>query len=187
MVKIFRRYQSTIYGNYRKAYLIDGLLTGVAMSVIMAVRDWLSDVPVGTPDNFISEIVMLLGIAWASYQYRKQLPDQKITLKELMLLGLGIGVVSSIIYGLWTYVNCAVINTDLVAFYQQQRITVMDPAETSAEAKIAIESVMKYGAGDWGFIAGFRSAVMSILFAFLVSLALRTEKSPVIVREKKNN
>jgi len=184
MVKIFRRYKSTIYGNYRRAYLIDGLITGVAMSLVLLVRDWLAEMPMSQPENFVTEIVMAIGIFWFTYQYRKQLPGQKVTLKELMLLGLGIGVVSSVVFGLWTWLNCGVLNTDMVGFYNEQRISVMEPADSSAEAKTAVEMVKKYTAGDWGFIGAFRSAVMSIIITFFAALIFRTEKSPVVERRK---
>ena len=184
MARFFRRYKSTIYGNYRKAYVIDGLLTGAAMSAVAAVRDWLAAKPMATPENYITELVLLVGILWASYHYRKQLPGEKVTFKELMLLGLGIGVVSAVVYGLWTWLHCGVVNTGLVEYYNQSRIEVMEAAEKSEAAKLAVESVKKYTAGDWAFIAGFRSAVMSVIIAFFASLVLRTEKGEVVVKKK---
>ena len=184
MASFFRRYKSTIYGNYRKAYVIDGLLVGGAMSLIAAVRDWLAAQPMATPENYITELVLLVGTLWASYHYRKQLPDGKVTLKELMLLGLGIGVVSAVVYGLWTWMHCGIINSGLVDYYNQSRIGVMEPAETSEAAKVAIENVKKYTAGDWAFIAGFRSAVMSVIITFFTALVLRTEKGEVVTKSK---
>lgn len=184
MARFFRRYKSTIYGNYRKAYVIDGLLVGGAMSLIAAVRDWLAAQPMATPENYITELVLLVGTLWASYHYRKQLPDGKVTLKELMLLGLGIGVVSAVVYGLWTWLHCGIINSGLVDYYNQSRIGVMEPAETSEAAKVAIENVKKYTAGDWAFIAGFRSAVMSVIITFFTALVLRTEKGEVVTKSK---
>lgn len=183
MPRVFRRYTSTIYGNYRKSYLIDGLLVGAAMSFIMYMRDLLAAKPMATPENYVTEIVLLVGIFWAAYQYREQLPDRKVTLKELMLLTLGIGVVSALVYGLWTWLNLGCINTDLVAYYNQQRISVMDAADVSAEAKIAIDQISRYTAGRWGFIGGFRSAVMSVIIAFFASLIFRTEKAPVVPKK----
>lgn len=183
MVKIFRRYKSTIYGNYRKAYLIDGALTGVVMSVVLLLRDLFGSVPMASPDNYITGLVLGVGIFWASYQYRKQLPEQNVTLKELMLLGLGIGLVSAIVYGLWTWLRCGVLDNSLVEYYNQQRIAVMDKAETSAEARVAIEQVKRYTAGDWAFIAGFRSEVTSVILAFFAALLFRTEKAMYLERK----
>lgn len=185
MAKFFRRYKSTIYGNYRKAGLIDGLLIGVVMSLIMAVRDWVASTPMATPENYITEVVLAVGIFWAAYHYRKQLVGEKVMLKELLLLGVVIGVVSAVVYGLWTWINCGVLNTSLVQYYNKCRIEVMEPAETSANAKLAIESVKRYTAGDWGFIAGFRSAVMSIIVTFFAALVFRTEKAPIKTKDNK--
>ena len=185
MAKIFRRYESTIYGNYRKAYFIDGALTGAVMSMVMLLRDWLATSPMSSPENYVTELVLAIAIVWSCYQYRRQLPDGKVTLKELMLLGLGIGVVSAIVYGLWTWLHCGVLDTSLVDYYNQQRIAMMESAESSAEAKVAVELVRRYTAGDWAFIGAFRSAVMSIIITFFAALIFRTEKGTVI--EKKTN
>ncbi len=185
MARFIRRYNSTIYGNYRKSYLVDGTLIGGVMAVVMLLRDLLSDMPISSPENYTTQLVLLVGIFWASYQYRKQLPEQKVTLKELMLLGMGIGLVSGVVYGLWVWLYSGVLNTDLVGFYNEQRIRVMEPAETSAEAKVAVEAVKRYTAGDWAFIGGFRSVVWSIIITFFSAIVFRTEKSPV--REKTNN
>lgn len=186
MARVFRQYNSTIYGNYRKAYLIDGALTGAAMALITWLRDLLAAAPMGTPENYISELVLAVGIFWSAYQYRKGLEEGRVTLKELMLLGLGIGVVSALIYGLWVWLEAGAINTALVQHYNEARIAVMEPAESSEKAKLAVELTKRYTAGDWGFIAGFRSAVWSIILAFFAALIFRTEKGEVVVRKKKN-
>lgn len=185
MAKIFRRYESTIYGNYRKAYFIDGALTGAVMSVVMLLRDWLATSPMSSPENYVTELVLAIAIVWSCYQYRRQLPDGKVTLKELMLLGLGIGVVSAIVYGLWTWLHCGVLDTSLVDYYNQQRIAMMESAESSAEARVAVELVRRYTAGDWAFIGAFRSAVMSIIITFFAALIFRTEKGTVIEKKDK--
>lgn len=187
MARVFRRYNSTIYGNYRKAYAIDGLLTGAAMAVITFLRDLLAGSAMGAPENYISELVLGVGIFWSAYQYRKGLEEGRVTLKELMLLGLGIGVVSAVVYGLWVWLDAGVINTALVQHYNEARIAVMDPAENSEEARLAVELTKRYTAGDWGFIAGFRSAVMSVIIAFFAALVFRTEKGEVVVRKSKTN
>ena len=186
MARIFRRYKSTIYGNYRKAYLIDGALTGVVMSLLLMLRDVLAKVPMASPENYVTEVVLAVGIFWSSYQYRKQLPEGKVTLKELMLLGIGIGVVSAMVYGLWTWLRCGVLDTTLVEHYNQQRIIMMDTADSSADAKLAIEQVRRYGAGDWAFISGFRTAVMSVIITFFSALVFRTEKAPVYQHKRDN-
>ena len=67
MAKIFRRYESTIYGNYRKAYFIDGALTGAVMSVVMLLRDWLATSPMSSPENYVTELVLAIAIVWSCY------------------------------------------------------------------------------------------------------------------------
>lgn len=154
------------------------------MSVVILLRDMLAKSPMSSPENYITELVLAIAIFWSCYQYRRQLPDGKVTLKELMLLGLGIGIVSAIVYGLWTWLRCGILDTSLVDYYNQQRIAMMESAESSAEAKVAVELVERYTASDWAFIGAFRSAVMSIIITFFAALIFRTEKAPVKMKNK---
>lgn len=182
---LLHRYQSTIHGNYRPVYCLFGTLTGVLMALVV----WMWNImgqhePLTTPENYVSEVVMALGIFGTALMYRRQLPGGKVTLKELLLLGLGLGVVSGVVYGLMMWLYCGVVKPSVVEFYNQQRIAVMEPATSSAEARVAVEMVKGYTAGDWAFISGFRSVVMSIIVAFFAALLFRTEKSPVKERQK---
>jgi len=183
MARVFRRYKSTIYGNYRRAYLTYGVLTGAVMAAVVALRNWMGGAPVATPENYLTELVLAAGIVWASWRYRKGLPDGKVTLKELMLLGLGIGVVSGVLYGLWTWLHCGVLDSSMTEHYNNCRIAVMDDPDTSAEARLAVEQVKKYTAGDWAFIAAFRTAVMSVIITFFSALVFRTEKANPLPRK----
>ena len=184
MARFFRRYRSTLHGNYRRAYLTYGVTTGAVMAVVVALRYWIGGAPMATPENYLTELVLAAGIVWASWHYRKSLPDGQVTLKELMLLGLGIGVVSAVVYGLWTWLHCAALDTSLVEHYNQCRIAVMDDPATSPEAHVAVEQVNRYTAGDWAFIAAFRTAVMSIIVTFFSAIIFRTEKGEVVQRKQ---
>lgn len=149
------------------------------MAIVLLLRDWLSVFPMSSPENYVTEIVLALGIFLTCIIYRNGLPDKKVTLKELLLLGLGIGLVSAIVYGLWLWLNLSVLAPELVDYYNEERINMMEPAETSAAAKLAVEQVRRYTAGNWAFIGGFRSAVMSIIITFFAAIILRTEKGEV--------
>ena len=181
-MRFLRRYSSTIYGQYRLAGLKGGLLTGAAMAVVMLLASWLgTGMQPSAPENYITDIVMLLGMLVAAYRYRRTLPDERVTLKELMLLGLWVGGVASVLYGLllWLYGS---LDSTLVARFTEERLSLMPPAETDAQSALSIQLVQNYTAGDWGFIGGFRSAVISILLNLVAALLFRTEKAPV--REK---
>lgn len=177
MARFFRRYSSTIYGNYRKTYVLYGLMTGALMALVLTLWNALADKPQPEPENLVTEAVLLICTLFATYRYRHSLPDGRVTLKELMLLGLGIGVVSAVVYGLWTWFYCGVWQTELVQHYIDSRIAAMQQAEKATEKAVA--QVQAYTAGDWAFIGAFRSAVMSIIITFFTALVFRTEKSKV--------
>ena len=94
-------------------------------------------------------------------------------------------MVSGVLYGLWTWLHCGVLDSSLTEHYNDCRIAVMDDADSSPEARIAVEQVKKYTAGDWAFIAGFRTAVMSIIITFFSALIFRTEKGEIVSHSKK--
>ena len=183
VVRFLRRYSSTIYGQYRPAGLKWGLAVGAAMAVVMLLAGLCGpQVQPAAPENYITDIVMLLGMLVAAYRYRRTLEEERVTLKELMLLGLWVGFMASLVYGLllWLY---GMVDGTLVERFAEGRLALMPPAETDAQGALNIELVQGYTAGDWGFIGGFRSAVISILLNLVAALVMRTEKAPV--RSKK--
>lgn len=184
MAKILRQYQSTIYGNYRVAYLKYGALIGLAVALYV----WISALvgyPIKTPEFYGTDAVLAVGIFYFCYLYRKGLPNETVTLKELLLLGLGMGVAAAIVYGLLIWLMAGTLYPDWADTFRDTRLAAMPPAEESPEAKLAVETVKDYTAGDWGFIGGFRTFVISVIITFFAAIVFRTEKAPV--KEKKAN
>lgn len=187
MAGVLRRYSSTIYGKYRVAYLKYGCVSGIAVSIIMLLWHFISpDTFPQSPNNYAVEGVLMLAVIISGYLYRKSYEGVELTFKELMLLGLGTGVVASVVYGLFLWLFCGVICPDVVQLYINQRLSAMDPAETSAKAKVAVELTKAYTAGDWAFIGGFRLAVLSVLLAFVMALLLGGKRGTVVEKKKKN-
>lgn len=187
MAKILRRYESTIYGNYRSYYCRWGVVIGFLLWVVL-MGEWFLFADKGTfsPNSMFVELALAVFVFVAVRRYRKQLPEEKVTLKELMYVGLGASVVAAVIYGLIIWLTAGVIIPDWNNAFIDGRIAVMDPADVSADAKIAVEKVRLYSAGDWGFIGGFRIAVWSVLVSFIAALVFRTEKAPVKSKSPKN-
>lgn len=188
MTKVIRRYNSTIYGNYRLAGLKYGSIIGGVIGLLVLLYRLLSpEHYLTTPENYITDGVMLAGILLTTYMYRESLPEKKSTLNELLRMGLWTGVIASVVYGLLLWLWCGVMFPDMVETYVEQRIAVMPKAESSAEAKVAVELVKNYGAGDWAFIGAFRNGVMSIIMVFVAALIFRNENAPVRKKENKND
>lgn len=187
MAKILRRYNSTIYGNYRLAGLKYGAMIGAAIAIVVLLNRLLSpNHYLATPENYITELLLLVGILLTTYLYRSALPNQKSTLNELLRMGLWTGVTAAVLYGLLLWLMCGVCFPDMVETYISQRLSVMPSADSSAEAKVAVEAVRRYGAGDWAFIAAFRSFVMSIIMVFVAALVFRNENAPVRTKNPKS-
>lgn len=170
MAKIFRRYKSEIHGNYRVAYLKWGLLTGLLLGLYLFVRHFVG-VPMKLPFDYGNDAVLIVAILFFTYFYRKRLPDGLVSLKELLLLGLGIGIVAAVVYGLSVWLYCGVLFPDMTAVYAAQFKT----EETTPEQYAAALNPVW-----WAFLYGFlKTAITSIIVVFFAAIIFRTEKGEV--------
>lgn len=178
-MRIIKRYSSTIYGQYRSTGLKYGLWVGLAMSAFVFLAFMLlpDSIQPHAPENYYGDGVMLFGMILAAYRYRQNLPDHHVTLKEIMLLCLWIGVVASTIYGIYLWLHCS-LDDHLCQRFADSWIT---KAATNAAEDTTNQGLTatQYTAGNWGFIGGFRSAVISIILNLFTALLMRTEKAPV--------
>lgn len=170
MARILRRYKSEIHGNYRIAYLKWGALIGVVMSVYLLVRHLLG-CACGTPSDLGKDGLLVVGIAVAMYFYRRSLPDGKVTMKELLLMGLGAGMVSAVVYGLFVWLYCGVMYPEMTSVYAERFRT----EESAAEGYVAA-----LNPGMWALMFGFVNTFLtSIIVTFFGALVFRTEKAEV--------
>jgi hypothetical protein len=184
-MKILRRYQSEIYGNYRIAYLRDGLITGAVMGLAVLFCKVIY-YPIYAPENYVTDAVLLVFTLVFAYKYRNSLPEKKVTFKELILFGLGLGIVAAVVYGLYLFLYGGVIDKGFAARCLEHFIYGEQNGSGTEEEKNATIAVMQsYKLHTWAFIGMFRTAVMSIMTSFVAALIFRTEKAKTIEREKK--
>ncbi len=150
------------------------------MSAYLLVR-WLANVPANSPQTYGSDIVLLCCMLLASFLYRRKLPEQKVTLKELMQMNLWLALVAAVMFGLFTWLYGTVMDGDFVARCVQTLIDGEQQGNAPPEMKAQTIAVMQsYTAGTMGSIAAFRTLVMSILWAFIAALLLRSEHGTVV-------
>ena len=177
---IIRRYQSEIYGNYRLAYVRYGAVVGAVMALVFLFFSVIGE-PFKSPDSYISDILLLVGILFFTYRYRTSLPGGKVSFKELMLLGLGIGAVAAVVYGFYLWLHLGVLYPGQVQLMRDTETAAMTSAGSEAlnmtEQQLAdnLRMVTGYGAGVWAFRGAFRSFVFSIIMAFVAALVFKTE------------
>jgi len=184
-MKFIRRYQSDIYGRYRVAYLRDGVLSGLFISAVVLFCK-LIYYPIYSPENYITDIALLVATLFFCHRYREGLPEKKVFFKELMLFGLGLGVVAALFYGLFLLLYGGVIDTWFADRCLEHFINGEQRGSGTDEEKAATIAVMRtYKLHTWAFIGAFRTAVMSIMTAFVAALIFRTEKNVVRPKEDK--
>ena len=180
---VLRRYQSDIYGNYRKAYLRDGALTGLLLGLVVLFCK-LIYYPIYAPENYVTDLTLLVATLFFAYRYRARLPERRVFFKELMLYGLGLGIVAAVLYGLFLLFYGGVVDEGFADRCLEHFILGEQQGSASEEQKAETIAVMRtYRLHTWAFIGAFRTAVMSIMTAFVAALLFRTEKN--VVRPKK--
>ncbi|MBR4773221.1 MAG: hypothetical protein IK010_02180 [Bacteroidales bacterium] len=164
-MSIFHRYKSTIHGNYRRAYLRSGLVTGLLLAAgHMALHTHHSSL-ITDHSTLILNIVLMVAVFLFTAWYRHSLPDQRITLKESMLFGMGLSLVAALLYALLLLILYLLLpSTDL-------RLPTSDyPAH--------------YWAALWAIVAAVGTLLLGSFSAFLAAIFLRNEKSEI---KKSNN
>lgn len=157
-----------IYGNYRLAYLKYGLLTGVLLCLYLMVRHWVG-APVATPADFGKDLCLIVAMVYAMVRYRRQLPGERVTWKELMLLGLGMGVIAGIVYGLFVWQYCGWMYPDMLDRFANASL----PADANLEQLTVVQNAVM-----WGLIYGFiHTALTTVIVAFFCALLFRSERN----------
>lgn len=170
---IFHRYDSTIHGNYRRAYLRSGLLTGALLGAYVLVRLLMGN-PIQNPTSLVSDLILLVAVFLLTAYYRNSLDEKKITLKEAMLFGMGLALVASVLYGVVLYVieMCSTAQTVLfTSSMTGQEITTEDPQ-------------LHYWAAWWAIMSFLEMLLLGCFGAFIAAVLFRNEKSTP--RNKKN-
>ena len=140
---LIKRYESEIYGDYKKGWLLYGLYTGLIMSFSVLFRYWLT-YPMDTPSTWTDNIILFLCMFVFTYLYRKKLYCGNVFFKEIYILNLGVGVVAGAIYGLfiWYYGTC--VDTDLVQRYidAQEHVYINNWQGTTEDMNKKIEEII---------------------------------------------
>ena len=167
-MSIFHRYSSTIHGNYRKAYLRSGLITGVLLAAYLLSR-LLMGKPLESPTSYVSDAVMLVAVFLFTMLYRNALPERKATIKELMLFGMGTAVIASLLYGLYIWLSGFSIPGQIELF-----------TNNLMEAEPFADYPAHYWSALWGLLSAIVMAVLGGFGAFIAALILKNEKGNVI-------
>ncbi len=174
-MKFFHRYKSTIHGNYRRAYLRSGLLTGLMLVLYLLVR-WMMGNPAEIPVSYLSDGILLVAVFLFSMLYRNALPNRMVTMKELMLFGIGTALLACAMYGLYIWVLGFAIPGQIELF-----------TDTMMEDTPYADYPAHYWSALWALVAAVVMAILGGFGAFISALILKNEKPEIkgIRNEKK--
>ncbi|MDR0790590.1 MAG: DUF4199 domain-containing protein [Bacteroidales bacterium] len=171
---LVKRYNSQMHGNYWRALLQYGFYGGLLLSFVVLLRYWLI-LPLSQPVTYVENIILLLLMIIFLWRYRSKLPQEKITFKEGYIVTVGLGVVASIVYGMFIYLyawkidpaisdRCFAIQRAIEAnnMFSDDQVRVM-----TTKQSLALSAIML-------------SSILSVLWAMITALFLRTEKAEVM-------
>lgn len=157
-----------------------GLWSGGLLAAYLLVR-WLANIPPNSPQTYGSDLVLFACMLLQGYLYRRSLPGQRVSLRELMQMCLWLCLVAAVLFGLFTWLYGSVIDDGFVRRCVRQLMDGEMAGGNNEEQKRQVVAVMKgYTAGTLACIAAFRTAVMGILWAFLSALLFRNEQGEVV-------
>ncbi len=174
-MRFFHRYNSTIHGNYRKAYLRCGVITGVLLILYILVR-YMMGLTAESPVSYFSDGIMLLAVFLFTLLYRNALAEKKATLKELMLFGMGTAMVASILYGIFIW---------MLGFAIPQQTELF--TNTLMKEGAFVEFPAHYWSALWGMVSTVFMALLGGFGAFIAALLFRNEKSEMRLRKATMN
>lgn len=169
----FHRYNSTIHGNYRRAYLRCGLLVGSLLAAYIVGR-LLAGTPAESPVSYITDAILIILLFLLTAYYRNSLPDKKITLKEAMLFGIGATLVAALVYG------AAILAIGLAAPSQ----TVLFTASLSGQTITIEDPQLHYWAALWSIVTFVNVALLGAFASFLAAIFFRNEKPEIKHKQK---
>ncbi|MDR1726281.1 MAG: DUF4199 domain-containing protein [Bacteroidales bacterium] len=176
-MKIIKRYKSELHGNCWRALLKYGFYSGLILSFVVIFRKWLV-YPLSQPVTYVEEITLLILMFIFVWFYRRKLPEKKMAFKEGYIVAFGTGVVASIIYGIFIMLYAWKIDPEIVnRSFDLQRSLETNRTLTDEQIRYIVKP--QYIA----FSAIVFSTVLSILWALVVSIIMRTEKATVRTKQ----
>lgn len=183
---VIKQYQSSIYGNYKKKWFRYGFLMGLALIAVIVLR-YAMIYPISLPVSILQNIILVALMFGFTYLYRKDNPDKKLTFKESYLLNIGVGVIAGIIYSAFLWFYATYIDNDFCARYIDSQIIEYEKLTISdVEIVQRIDELKGFSTPtNLAFRAFMEISIISILFALIVSIFMRTEKAPIREKRKK--
>ncbi|MBP3763693.1 MAG: hypothetical protein J6I49_07445 [Bacteroidales bacterium] len=164
-MKPFRRYHSTIHGNYRRAYFRCGLLLGVALMLYILMR-MLLGVPAQAPESYATDGILIAGLFLLAFFYRNSLEEKRATLKELMLFGFGTAALAALLYGLFLWA-LGLARPDQAALFA---------TATTGATPTADDPQIHYWAAFVALVATVKLLLIGTFAAFIAAVLFRNEK-----------
>lgn len=174
-----RKFESKIYGNYGRAAAKYGFFSGLIMMLVIMFRYWII-YPIKQPVSYTENIALFVLMIGSLVIYKRNLEEGRITFKEAFLLSFGVGVIASIMYGMFLYIYASFIDMEFCNRCFDFHRSLSSNANLSDEE---IHFITK--PSSIAFSGILLSTTVSILWAFIMSIMLRNEKAPIANKKLK--
>ncbi|MBR1798455.1 MAG: hypothetical protein IJ761_00955 [Bacteroidales bacterium] len=160
-----RRYQSVIHGNYRRAYLQAGCVVALLLIAQILIRQLLMH-ECTSPLGYLPDALLLLSLLLLMIRYRKSLDGSKVSMKELMLFGMGTSCIAAVGYGLLLVLHGLCFKDQSLTFASTLMGHEVDVTNTP----------IHYWTLFVAIITVIETALLGSFGAFVFSILLKTEK-----------
>jgi len=161
--------------------LTSGIILGVVL-IIFALLMYFLDVDRESKINWLSYLILFVGLYMAVASYRKKLPGEFMTYGEGVLQGFLTGLFTSILVAVFTYIYVEYIDTtliDRVLAETEEKILASQSDISDEDLDRALSLTRKFtNPGVMSFFSLFGNVVLSTLFSLIIAIfAKREDKS----------
>ena len=160
------------------AGLVPGILIGFALIVFQLIM-YLLDVPSESYVNFLAFVVLAVGLFWSIVQFRDTRLDGFISYGKAVGSGFAVGLIASILVGIFMYFYLTYMNTGLVEqvlLTAEENMLEQNPNMTDEQIEQALSMVEIFTTPTMMAVMGFvYNVVVSVIFSLIIAIFAKRE------------
>jgi len=160
------------------AGLMPGILIGFALIVFQLIM-YLLDVPSESYINFLIYVVLAVGLFWSIVQFRDTRLDGFISYGKAVGSGFAVGLIASVLTGIFMYFYLTYMNTGLVEqvlLTAEENMLEQNPNMTDEQIEQALSVVEIFSTPTMMAVMGFvYNVVVSVIFSLIIAIFAKRE------------
>ncbi|MCF8348605.1 MAG: DUF4199 domain-containing protein [Bacteroidales bacterium] len=160
------------------AGLMPGILIGFALIVFQLIM-YLLDVPSESYVNYLAFVVLAAGLFWSIIQFRDNRLDGFISYGKAVGSGFAVGLIASVLIGVFMYFYVTYMNTGLVEqvlITAEENMLEQNPNMTDEQIEQAMSMVEIFTTPTMMAVMSFvYNVVVSVIFSLIIAIFAKRE------------